>query len=180
MNRFGYSLFAACLSIGMGLSAMSANAAQPLLPLASAAASQDADAVQRVQYYDYRGDRRYWRHQRYWRHHHPRYRPYYRYYRHWGPPPRAYRGGTRMCAGAITVTGPTAPMTTPTSPITGRGASAIRLICETNKAPDDPGLCFQAAVQSGDVGTDRGCNQANCNGDHHAIDARLVEQNGES
>ncbi|ENT07231.1 hypothetical protein C038_00109 [Brucella sp. 63/311] len=87
---------------------------------------------------------------------------------------------TRMCAGAITVTGPTAPMTTPTSPITGRGASAIRLICETNKAPDDPGLCFQAAVQSGDVGTDRGCNQANCNGDHHAIDARLVEQNGES
>ncbi len=180
MKRFGYSLFAACLSIGMGLSAMSANAAQPLLPLASAAASQDADAVQRVQYYDYRGD----------------------------PATGAINGiggiiiratgpitaiiatgarhrapiaaATRMCAGAITVTGPTAPMTTPTSPITGRGASAIRLICETNKAPDDPGLCFQAAVQSGDVGTDRGCNQANCNGDHHAIDARLVEQNGES
>ncbi|APY14946.1 BA14K family protein [Brucella sp. 10RB9214] len=93
MKRFGYSLFAACLSIGMGLSAMGANAAQPLMPLASAAASQDAGAVQRVQYYDYRGDRRYWRHHRYWQHHHPRYRPYYRYYRHWGPPPRAYRGG---------------------------------------------------------------------------------------
>ncbi|KAB2701069.1 BA14K family protein [Ochrobactrum sp. Kaboul] len=99
MKRFGYSLFAACLSLGMGLSAAAgtANAAQPSLMAAPAAASAQTSTpnVQTVQYYDYRGDRRYWRYDR------PRYRPYYRYdRRYWGPgpvyrhrPAPVYRGG---------------------------------------------------------------------------------------
>ncbi len=95
MKRFAYSLFAACLSLGMGLSAAvgNANAAQSSL-MATPSAQTSAPNIQNVQYYDYRGDRRYWReHRRHWRHHGPRYRPYYRYdRRYWGPPPvRRYR-----------------------------------------------------------------------------------------
>lgn len=102
MKRFAYSLFAACLSLGMGLSAAvgNANAAQSSL-MATPSAQTSAPNIQNVQYYDYRGDRRYWReHRRHWRHHGPRYRPYYRYdRRYWGPPPvrryrpPVYRGG---------------------------------------------------------------------------------------
>jgi hypothetical protein len=83
----------------MGLSAVAgtANAAQPSLMSAPATASAQTSApnVQTVQYYDYRGDRRYWRYDR------PRYRPYYRHdRRYWGPgpvyrhrPAPVYRGG---------------------------------------------------------------------------------------
>ncbi|WP_139973227.1 BA14K family protein [Ochrobactrum sp. CGA5] len=98
MKKFACSLFAACLSLGMGLSAAAgaANAAQPSL-MATPSAQTTTPNVQNVQYYDYR-DRRHWReHRRHWRHH----RPYYRYdRRYWGPPPAyryrsapVYRGG---------------------------------------------------------------------------------------
>ncbi len=62
MKRFAYSLFAACLSLGMGLSAAvgNANAAQSSL-MATPSAQTSAPNIQNVQYYDYRGDRRYWR-----------------------------------------------------------------------------------------------------------------------
>ena len=103
MKKFAYSLFAACLSLSLGLSAASgtANAAQPSL-MATPSAQTSAPNVHQVQYYDYRGDRRYWReHRRHWRHDYPRYRPHYRYdRRYWGPPPAyryraapVYRGG---------------------------------------------------------------------------------------
>ncbi|MFD1793065.1 BA14K family protein [Ochrobactrum teleogrylli] len=89
MKRFGYSVVAACLSLGIGLSAAAgtANAAQPSLMAAptTAPAQASAPTAQTVQYYDYRDDRRYWRYDR------PRYRPYYRHdRRYWGPGP-AYR-----------------------------------------------------------------------------------------
>ena len=104
MKKYGYTLFAACLSLGMGLSAISGptNAAQPSLTMAPSAQPAAQGPAQTVQYYDYRGDRRHWRrHHRDWRHHRPRHRPYYRHdRRYWGPPPvyrhrRApiYRGG---------------------------------------------------------------------------------------
>lgn len=101
MKRFTYFLFAACLSLGMGLSAVAgiANAAQPSLMGAWATASAQASAVhvQTVQYYDYRDDRRYWRYDR------PHYRPYYRHYyrpapRYWGPSP-VYRHGPPVYRG---------------------------------------------------------------------------------
>jgi len=103
MKRFAYSLFAACLSLGMGLAAATggANAAQPSL-MTTPSAQTSAPITHQVQYYDYRGDRGYWReNRRHWRHDYPRYRPYYRYdRRYWGPPPAyryraapVYRGG---------------------------------------------------------------------------------------
>ena len=88
MKRLASSFLAACLSLGICVPAItaSANAAQPTA-LITPAVSHGAQApVETIQYYDYRGDRRYWRDER------PRYRdgyrPHYRpYYRDWGPPP---------------------------------------------------------------------------------------------
>src|SRR5690606_16919794 len=56
MKKFAYSLFAACLSLGLGLSAASgtANAAQPSA-MATPSAQTSAPNVHQVQYYDYRG-----------------------------------------------------------------------------------------------------------------------------
>lgn len=91
MKKLGYSLFAACLSLGVGLSAFSAtaNAAQPSLMGPQQAATAGQGPVQNAQYHDYRSDRRYWRERRHWRERHrPRYRHHYRYdRRYWGPPP---------------------------------------------------------------------------------------------
>ncbi|KAB2690846.1 BA14K family protein [Brucella pseudogrignonensis] len=88
MKKFASSFFAACLSLGIGVPAItaSANAAQPTALIAPAVSPGAQAPVENVQYYDYRGDRRGWRH------HHPRYRDGYRHYRphyrNWGPPPR--------------------------------------------------------------------------------------------
>ncbi|MCV9906471.1 BA14K family protein [Brucella sp. HL-2] len=107
MKKFAASFFAACLSLGIGVPAItaSANAAQPTALIAPAITPSAQAPVENVQYYDYRGDRRYWRHDRPryrdgYRHYRPHYRPYYR---DWGPPvyrhpPRyrpapMYRGG---------------------------------------------------------------------------------------
>jgi hypothetical protein len=113
MKRFASSFFAACLSLGIGVPAVTAsvNAAQPTVlataPITPATPLGAQAPVENVQYYDYRGDRHGWG----WRDHRPRYRdgyrhyrPHYRpYYRDWGPPvyrhpPRyrsapIYRGG---------------------------------------------------------------------------------------
>ncbi|SPL64329.1 (U62541) immunoreactive 14 kDa protein BA14k [Ochrobactrum soli] len=142
MKRFGYSVFAACLSLGMGLSAAAgtANAAQPSLMAAptTAPAQASAPTAQTVQYYDYRDDRRYWRYDR------PRTGPITDMtgvtgvrvlptVRH-----RLTAAATRIPAGATAAIGHTAPMTIRSNPITGRAASAIRLIYKaaTNeKAP---------------------------------------------
>lgn len=105
MKKLASSFFAACLSLSLGVPAVtaSADAAQPVVRLA-ATVSQGAQApIETVQYYDYRGGRGGWRH------HPPRYRDGYRHYRphhrNWGPPPRyrhhppryrpapVYRGG---------------------------------------------------------------------------------------
>lgn len=140
MKRFTYSLFAACLSLGMGLSAVAgtANAAQPSL-MATPSAQTSAPNVQNIQYYDHRDDHRYWREQRrYWRHD----RPYHRYdRRYWGHLPpiatvqlRSIGVATRMCVGATIVIALIEPTITRSSPITGRGASATRHISES-KSP---------------------------------------------
>lgn len=107
MKKLVSSFFAACLSLGIGVPAVTAsgNAAEPTALIAPATTPGAQAPLKNVQYYDYRGDRRHWRH------HPPRYRdgyrynrPHYRpYYPDWGPPvyrhpPRyrpapMYRGG---------------------------------------------------------------------------------------
>ncbi|MCK4204199.1 BA14K family protein [Brucella pituitosa] len=91
MKRFASSFFAACLSLGIGVPAVtaSANAAQPTTLIAPTTSPGAQAPIEKVQYYDYRGDRRHWRHHRPryrdgYRHYRPHYRPYYR---DWGPPP---------------------------------------------------------------------------------------------
>jgi len=87
MKKIASSFFAACLPLGFGIPATSsANAVQPSALIAPAPQSGVRTPVENVQYYDHRGDRRYWhdRPPRYrdgYRYDRPRYRPY------WGPPP---------------------------------------------------------------------------------------------